>query len=86
MSATLRELYKDKKVWNRPTALKRRDLWERAGVIYGVWVVSGKGYKTIMKVLKLDGSTTIKNMLKMFSNGWNPSLDQDWVKEFCHGI
>lgn len=85
-SKIMSERHLSKPVWNRASAPKRRDVWEKAGIIFGVWVVSGMGYKSISKVLGLESSTTVKNIIKLFRGGWNPCLDKEWMEEFQNGL
>lgn len=67
--------------WMHPKTNK--DNVRNAGHYYDTWVSLGKcGYVKLEKCLGLNRAATLSNMVKKFSDGWNPYKDNKWVENY----
>lgn len=57
---------------------RRNPAWSMADVIYDAWVENGKPGRPTMK--KLFPNLGIEKIVKKITNGWNPVIDESWLK------
>ena len=56
----------------------RNPAWTMADVIYDAWIENGKPGRPTMK--KLFPNLGIEKIVKKITNGWNPVIDESWLK------
>lgn len=72
------------RIWQRPRAIQCHPAWAKADQFYQLWKKEGWGHERFCNRMH-DGLNirVFYNMFKMFKyEGWIPSQDSDWVKDF----
>ncbi|AVO22966.1 hypothetical protein HWB57_gp129 [Erwinia phage vB_EamM-Bue1] len=84
VSATNKARNATLRIWQTNRAQPLRDAWAKADQFYQLWKNEGWGHERFCNRMH-DGLNvrTFYNMYKMFKyDGWIPSQDSDWVKDF----
>lgn len=67
--------------WNNNSTKKHaRYVWSTANVMYDLWINMQCGSRKLATLLKHKWSTSHDRIVKMFRDGWIPSLDSEWVR------
>lgn len=79
LSDAKKRFFKERGPWANSQADKYT--WKRADCIYEIWKDSPCGNRALCRKIGMVRNSTIKNMIKMFRDGWIP-LEDDRFLEF----
>lgn len=78
LSDAKKRFFSEKGVWANSQADKFT--WRMADKLYNSWVECPCGDRALSRRFGMFRKSTVKNMIKMFKNGWIPFEDKRWLE------